>query len=612
MLTSTRMPSDDGDGRAHRLVSLGLFVGSLLLYARTVFFGFVKFDDEHLIIQQPQLFGRGLAGISAILVDGFPREEPLMVRDLSWLLDVLVFGFGSPIGHHLGNVLLNGACVVLGFWLLTRVLRSRKLAAVAAAFYAVLPVRVEPVAAIMGRKDLLSTFLMLLVLWTWDRSLDETQRPGRRWTLYAASVVLIPLACLSKLSAVVFFVVLALWTLCRPSFGGAQARPGRRELMQLRWLLPHAALSVVVFLWYHGQVSAWGLLERGPSWPEYAPVWIQNAPVAFAEFLRIFLAPFDHRVVYEFPSVGAPIATSTMALSWALLIGFLGLIFITARRRPRVSMCLAVYFVLMLPYANIQYIGIWVASRYLCFSSLWLIAALAVGAELLIDRVPAAARVTALVAGLWGLVALAGTVAYQGAWRSAFSLYSHEVDLPEPPINGFRQLANLIISMAERTEDPERKAQLAEEAGLVVQRGLEEYAAREIQDDARYSIHVVHFYGHLLHAKGRLARIGGDLPEAIIWFNRSRTVIPGDPLNTTFLARSHLEQAEAAPPGHQRLALAATGLRYFLVLPARGGADPSRQEEHRSIFNEQIAGPFPGLGAELKRAMSRFPYLRPR
>ena len=103
------------------LIVLSLIAVSLGLYARAPQFGFVSFDDHRVLLAHPSLYDETsfVSGARAVFSE-FPREEPLLLRDLSWAADARVFGFANPFGYHLGNVVLNALVVALLFVLLRR------------------------------------------------------------------------------------------------------------------------------------------------------------------------------------------------------------------------------------------------------------------------------------------------------------------------------------------------------------------------------------------------------------------------------------------------------------------------------------------------------------
>ena len=86
----------------------GLITGLLLmltawgLYLSSLRYGFVYYDDVRLLLNRPELYGQThlTADLREIFMKGFPREEPLPVRDVAWALDSCLFGFGSAFGYH--------------------------------------------------------------------------------------------------------------------------------------------------------------------------------------------------------------------------------------------------------------------------------------------------------------------------------------------------------------------------------------------------------------------------------------------------------------------------------------------------------------------------------
>ncbi|HEV3386739.1 MAG TPA: glycosyltransferase family 39 protein, partial [Gemmata sp.] len=85
---------------------------------------------------------------------------------LTWIslqLDTEVLG-SDPIGYHCTNLLLHALNTVLLFWLLRMATNRVYPSAVVAALFSIHPLHVESVAWVTARKDVLSTFFMLLML----------------------------------------------------------------------------------------------------------------------------------------------------------------------------------------------------------------------------------------------------------------------------------------------------------------------------------------------------------------------------------------------------------------------------------------------------------------
>src|SRR4029450_679585 len=84
----------------------------------------------------------------------------------SHMIDVSFFGL-NPGGPHVENVLLHAANAVLLLLLLVRATGRVAPSVAVAALFALHPLRVESVAWIAERKDVLSVFFGLLALHAW-------------------------------------------------------------------------------------------------------------------------------------------------------------------------------------------------------------------------------------------------------------------------------------------------------------------------------------------------------------------------------------------------------------------------------------------------------------
>ncbi len=114
----------------------------------------------------------------------------------------------DPRGYHLTNVILHAANTVLFYCLAIMLLRLararvtsvRGSAALAALLFGIHPLRVESVAWVTERRDVLSALFLLLTLLAWLRVQTSTangQKRGRAWW-YGASLTCFALSLLSK------------------------------------------------------------------------------------------------------------------------------------------------------------------------------------------------------------------------------------------------------------------------------------------------------------------------------------------------------------------------------------------------------------------------------
>src|SRR5208337_2681153 len=92
----------------------------------------------------------------------------------SHMLDCQLYGLDHPGGHHLTNVLLHAASVILLFLTLRRMTGDLWPSALAATLFAVHPLHVESVAWVAERKDVLSGLFFMLTLAAYA---DYARRP---------------------------------------------------------------------------------------------------------------------------------------------------------------------------------------------------------------------------------------------------------------------------------------------------------------------------------------------------------------------------------------------------------------------------------------------------
>ncbi|MDQ6704491.1 MAG: tetratricopeptide repeat protein, partial [Acidobacteriota bacterium] len=187
-------------------ISLGLAALVLAIYAPTAYYGFVNFDDDVYVYQNPAVMhGFTVAGLKwAITTFDFYYWQP--VTWISHMLDCQLFGL-RPGWHHLINTILHASNTILLFFLLRdatgRIWRS----ALVAALFAIHPLRVESVAWIAERKDVLSGFFWILTLWAYLRY----ARAPFSLIRYAGVIALFALGLMSKPSLMTLPLILLLW-----------------------------------------------------------------------------------------------------------------------------------------------------------------------------------------------------------------------------------------------------------------------------------------------------------------------------------------------------------------------------------------------------------------
>jgi tetratricopeptide (TPR) repeat protein len=298
-----------------RLIGLLLALITLLAYLPASRDGFVNYDDQDYVTEN-SVVQKGLTwtGIKWAFTTGHASNwHP--ITWLSHMADCELFGL-NPGADHLVNVLFHTTNTVLLFLLLLRLTGELWPAAFVAALFAWHPLRVESVAWISERKDVLSTFFALLTLLAYARyaqhvtsdmcqvtrtnstSSPVTRHPSR---FYWLALLFFALGLMSKPMLVTLpFVMLLLdyWPLHRPSSGtGRPATALRLAWEKWPFFLLTIVSCVVTFL-VQSQRSgdAVASLELVPLHYRFC-----NALVSYGLYLLKMVWPVGLAVFYPLP-----------------------------------------------------------------------------------------------------------------------------------------------------------------------------------------------------------------------------------------------------------------------------------------------------------------------
>ncbi len=453
---------------------------SLLLYRPSLDYGFVKYDDHRILVQHPELYNQGslIDSLKTVVLDAFPREEPLLVRDISWIIDSRIFGFDNPRGFHFGNVFLHALVVSLAFLFILLATRRYRLALLTSSMFLLLAVHVEPLAWVMGRKDILIALFALLALIAQHKMLSAVSRLPKS-VYYIVSLLFFVLALFSKISALVLPGVLYLHIVFSPYLSDADRSDSRldaRKLLRaLLLVVPHMLLSAVVFVWYKGVISAFGVLDRG-----YAATPLQHIvnvvtmdPLVLLAYLKNVLLPMRLTLFYAWPGQPASLGWSYIAISCVVILLLGALSIYLLRKQKTLAFYYLSFFVLMIPYMNIIYAGIWAANRYMYLSSLFLLALLCSVALRAIESSACVVRwLTILLLSLVCIFNLVEKIRYQKVWRDDIALWSHEMSSATPPVDAFYNMASHYYDAGIEASDASDRQGLFSKAQEVIDDGL--------------------------------------------------------------------------------------------------------------------------------------------
>src|SRR6266851_1203775 len=150
---------------------------------------FVGWDDDINFLDNPHYRGLGWTQLRWMWTTHLGHYIPLTWMTLG--LDYLLWGM-NPLGYHLTNLLLHSANAVVFFFVVRRILtlalpspseRGHALAVsagFAALVFAIHPLRVESVAWVTERRDVLSGLFYLVTILMYLRACEQGAR-GRGW-----------------------------------------------------------------------------------------------------------------------------------------------------------------------------------------------------------------------------------------------------------------------------------------------------------------------------------------------------------------------------------------------------------------------------------------------
>jgi Flp pilus assembly protein TadD len=428
-------------------VCLGLALAVWAVFGQTLQFDFVNYDDNRYVFENPVVKnGLTLENIGWAFTHNVASNwHPLTV--ISYMADASLYG-AKPGGYHLTNVLLHTVAALLLFAALKEMTGTLWRSAFVAAVFAIHPLRVESVAWVSERKDVLSGLFFMLTLSAYVSYVHQSTVPAaastfQRFTLHASrfywlALLFFALGLMSKPMLVTLpFVLLLLdyWPLGRftptsdvgvgvhasklPPFNASSVQPLLLE--KIPFFIVSAVSCVVTFLVQQKsgavrELAAYSLTTR-----------FENIFVAYARYLNKTFWPAGLAVPYPFPPHW-PIEEIFLAV--VLFIGLGAAALWWGRRFPYVAVGWFWFAGMLVPAIGLVQVGNQsLADRYtylpqigLCLLVVWGVAELLGRAAL-----PRRRRLlgSAAVVTLAALMAVAHV--QTGYWRDSVSLWQHSL-----------------------------------------------------------------------------------------------------------------------------------------------------------------------------------------
>ncbi|PWT84496.1 MAG: hypothetical protein C5B58_04645 [Acidobacteria bacterium] len=310
-----------------------------VVFGQTLRHDFINYDDPRYVYENTKITsGLSFSGIAWAFTHIHSMNwHPLTT--ISHMLDCQLYGLKAG-WHHSTNVLLHTVAATLLFLALQQMTGALWQSAFVAALFAIHPLRVESVAWIAERKDVLSGVFFMLTLLAYTRYVRLPQI-GR----YLVVVFVFACGLMSKPMLVTLPFVLLLvdyWPLAR-----INGQFWRRVLEKIPLIALSTASSIITFLVQKGAV---GRTEELPILER-----INNAVVSYVLYIWQMLWPVNLAVFYPHPENRLPLWQIVSCL--LLLICITAVAIVLRKQRPYLVIGWLWYLGMLVPVIGLVQVG---------------------------------------------------------------------------------------------------------------------------------------------------------------------------------------------------------------------------------------------------------------
>jgi tetratricopeptide (TPR) repeat protein len=458
---------------------------------------FINVDDPDYVLQNPHvLSGLTWPGVAW----AFGHSYACNWHPITWLshmLDCNLFGL-SPAGPHLVSLGFHAINAMLVFIFLRGLTGAVWRSVLVAAFFALHPLRVESVAWVAERKDVLSGFfaLLTLIFYTAYRKVcsheqsvtaasQNIRRQRRVW--YVLTFLGLALGLMSKPMLVTLPFVFLLLDFWAPNSDGSDGPIEGHKKIHARLVhekIPFFAVSIstsiITFLAQKqgGAVSSMGTVPFS--------LRLGNAFLSYFQYLGKTLVPIRLSPVYPLAN---ELPLLLVILSVVVLLAITCGCALSVKRNPGMLIGWLWFAGMLVPAIGIIQVGRQaMADRYTYLPTIGLLIAIIWGLDEFFQRIAAKRSLIAVAAGAALITCCLSTWAQARYWRDSVALYGRAFELCPTNYLACDYLGNALHS-AGREED-----------ALVL---------------LRESIRLQPHYPQVRYNLGTLLLERGEIPEAI-------------------------------------------------------------------------------------------------
>jgi len=450
------------DTRAKVLICIFLMVATFCIYSQVQDHEFINFDDN-VYVTESSLVQAGLTNENIIRVfttTHFSGWAP--ITSISYMLDYQLYGL-NPKGYLLTNLFFHIANSLLLFLVLFRMTGAIWQSAFVAAMFALHPLNVESVAWVAERKNVLSTFFLLLTIWAYIRYAEKPtiKRYGLVFLLFAFGLM-------SKSMLVTLpFVLLLLdyWPLERFKLGRREREfkiaqkdtyfNGENNISKL--VLEKFPLLILSALC---SITTLILFEKGHGEPVAQDsvsilTILTNAMISYFEYLWKMLWPKGLAILYAHPG-------NTLAVWKGVLCGIALLVITTIsikliRKAPYFVVGWFWYLGTLIPVIGFIPLGQHlIADRYAYLPLIGIFVIIAWGVPELLKEWPYRKNVLTASAGILILTLMPITWIQVSHWKNSITIFKHAIRVTDKKYPNFASIHyNLGIALVAEGKNEE-------------------------------------------------------------------------------------------------------------------------------------------------------------
>ncbi len=432
------------------IIVIFLTLATFIAFGRTLGNDFINLDDDLYITEnnhiQSGINPENIKWAFTAVVAGNWHPLTLLSHTMAWRF------FGpNAFGHHLINLLLHVGTVLFLFFFLYRTTKSLWSSAFAAAFFALHPLRVESIAWVSERKDVLFMFFGLASLYAYALYVESL-----KLSKYLLCLMLFALGLMSKPMLMTLPFVLFLldyWPLGRWQKALTANAPVKscihpifRILLEKAPFIALTIASVISTLWlgYHkGYIFT--SMEKLPFL-----LRVQNAAISYIAHLEKTFWPVNLAMFYDYGYNALFLKSFT---SFLILIALTIAVIYAFKRLPFLLVGWFWYLGTLLPVIGLFHVNtLSRADRYTYLPSIGIAIILAWGIPTLFHRADVRRKIL-FPAGIFVLVILTFLTWKQcGYWKNSIAIWSHTLQVKKDSHIAYSNLASSLVEKGKMEE----------------------------------------------------------------------------------------------------------------------------------------------------------------